>query len=106
MAYRRGIMTVCYFCSSDLDGIEKTVRSDTCSSCGGDLKICYNCLYYDDSAYNECREERAEPVMDKEKANFCDYFRLGINTRTKDAGKRESEKESARRKIEDLFQKK
>ena len=34
------------------------------------------CEYYDPHSYNECREPIAERVLDKEKANFCDSFRL------------------------------
>jgi hypothetical protein len=33
-----------------------------------------NCLFHDRSAAYECRERRAEPVADKETANFCEYF--------------------------------
>jgi len=27
-------------------------------------------------AYRQCRESIREPVLDKEKANFCDFFRI------------------------------
>ena len=35
------------------------------------------CQFYDQKAYNECRETSADRVQDKEKANFCDYFKIG-----------------------------
>ena len=35
------------------------------------------CQHYDKSAYNECREPNADRVLDKEKANFCDYYKFG-----------------------------
>ena len=50
-------------------------RQDTCQSCGRDTKVCKNCDFYDVSAYNECKENQAERVVEKEKSNFCDYFR-------------------------------
>ncbi len=33
-----------------------------------------NCAFYDPSAYNACREPQAERVLDKDRANRCDYF--------------------------------
>ena len=34
-------------------------------------------MFYDAKSYNECRESMADRVPDKEKANFCDYFKIG-----------------------------
>mgnify|MGYP000450689798 FL=1 len=34
------------------------------------------CKFYDQSAYNECRESSADRIVEKEKSNFCDYFIL------------------------------
>jgi len=34
------------------------------------------CKFYDPKVYNECIEVNAERIVDKEKANFCDYFSL------------------------------
>lgn len=33
------------------------------------------CEFYDTSVAKSCREPVAEEVSDKERANFCDYFR-------------------------------
>jgi hypothetical protein len=52
-------------------------RRDTCSSCMADIRCCKMCQFYDPKAYNECRESQADRVQDKEKANFCDYFKIG-----------------------------
>lgn len=49
-------------------------RNATCSACGFDLKLCLTCIYYDESAHQQCLETEAEWVKDKEQANFCDYF--------------------------------
>jgi len=38
------------------------------------------CSFYDSRVYNECRESNAERIVDKEKANFCDYFNLSDGT--------------------------
>lgn len=49
-------------------------RRDECDSCGADVHVCKNCVHYDRSAYNECREPQADVVKEKDRANFCDYF--------------------------------
>ncbi|MBI5503382.1 MAG: hypothetical protein HY899_01165 [Deltaproteobacteria bacterium] len=49
-------------------------RGARCQSCGADLRCCNNCRFYDASAYNECGEPVAERVVEKDRANFCDYF--------------------------------
>ena len=34
------------------------------------------CKFYDESAYNSCKENQAERIVEKEKANYCDYYVL------------------------------
>lgn len=48
---------------------------EACDGCQMDLHVCLNCAHYDASAYNECRESSAERILDKDRANRCDYFR-------------------------------
>ncbi|MBU2497844.1 MAG: hypothetical protein KKE57_02990 [Proteobacteria bacterium] len=94
-------MMNCYFCRSELD-IDGTVgRKDTCPHCNRDLRCCKQCKFYDQSAYNECKEVLAERIVDKERANVCDYFVIrgskgGATTRVRDA----------KRALEALFKKK
>lgn len=38
------------------------------------------CEFYDTKSYNECRESMADRILEKEKANFCDYFKFGPST--------------------------
>ena len=66
----------CVFCGEHIGGMNRVGRNDTCSRCGRDLRSCRQCKFYDQDAYNECREVSAERVVDKERANFCDYFVL------------------------------
>jgi len=63
------------------------------------VRVCYNCKNYDTKAYNECREVQADRVVDKAKANFCDYFSLGGQNNPGSAGS----KEDALKKLNDLF---
>ena len=80
----------CAFCRKQLGVVDKVGRSDTCPHCGGDLKCCKQCDFYQPNAYNECKEVIAERIVDKERANFCDYYvpkgpPQGKVNRTKDA---------------------
>lgn len=64
----------CVFCGEEVPIKGKVSRSDTCPHCQRDLRCCKQCKFFDPGAYNECREVMAERIVDKERANFCDYF--------------------------------
>ena len=49
-------------------------RGEACMKCRADLRVCLNCTYYDLRAAQQCRERRAEPVLEKAVGNFCEYF--------------------------------
>lgn len=66
----------CTFCGKEISEMKIHIR-DECPACGRDLHICLNCEFYDRNAYRQCRESIREPVPDKEKANYCDFFRAG-----------------------------
>ena len=75
-------------------------RRDICPSCSSDIKCCKMCQFYDPKSYNECRESSADRVQDKEKANFCDYFKIGSQNTNP-----EKEREDAIAKAKALFKK-
>ncbi len=68
-------------------------RAETCHQCGADLKVCLNCIHYDRAVAEQCRERRADLVLEKHMANFCEYFDMkrgawagkGANQREEDA---------------------
>jgi len=95
-------MNSCFSCGKDTGIIEKPGRRDTCPSCGSDLRVCLNCRFYDMAAYNECREPAAERVVEKDKANFCDYFSFESGASGKDADM-DMDKDEAKKKLDDLF---
>ncbi len=66
----------CIFCGEEISIEGKVSRSETCPNCGRDIRCCKQCKFYDAHAYNECREVSAERIVDKERANFCEYFVL------------------------------
>ncbi len=49
-------------------------RGEVCMKCRADLRVCLNCAFYDPRVAQQCRERRAEPVLEKEVGNFCEYF--------------------------------
>ena len=77
-------MTInCYKCHQEILDLEKNgyiSKNEECPHCKTSLKCCKMCVFYDKNSYNECREPVAERIVDKEKANFCDYFQLGSDT--------------------------
>ena len=73
---------ICWKCKKEIS-IEKPVRSDECPLCHADLHVCRGCDFYESGSHNDCRESSAEMVTDKERANFCDYFRVKKDCRVK-----------------------
>ena len=70
-------MPTCASCSREIDFEDKIFRTDVCPQCGRDLHTCTNCAHFEPGRHNDCREERADWVSDRESSNFCDYFRFG-----------------------------
>jgi hypothetical protein len=69
-------MKECFFCGHSLAEGERVYRSSTCSHCGKDLKICRNCRFYSPGVHWDCSESIQDPVHDKERANFCEFFQF------------------------------
>ncbi len=68
----------CFHCqaSLELESEESISRREECHQCSSSVHCCKMCKFYDISSYNECREPQAGRIVDKEKANFCDFFKL------------------------------
>ena len=66
---------ICWKCRKEIP-IQKPLRNDECPFCHADLHVCKACDFYESGAHNDCRESSAEYVNDKERGNFCDYFRV------------------------------
>lgn len=67
----------CHFCLANLELDDPIGRSNRCPRCAADLRCCLNCRFLDMTSYNDCAEPSAERVLDKDRANFCDYFSAG-----------------------------
>lgn len=70
------------------------------SSLGEGSAFAVICTHYDAKAYNACREPAADRVVDKERANFCDFFTPFAGQHDMDA-----KADDARAKLEALFKK-
>lgn len=65
----------CYRCGDSLESLSLPLtRQDLCPSCGNYLHVCRMCRHYDVNVPEQCREDDAEEVTDKEKANFCEWY--------------------------------
>jgi hypothetical protein len=68
------IMPKCWNCGKEVE-LNNFARLDSCNHCGRDTHVCKNCIFYDRAYHNECTETQADRVVEKEKSNFCDYFK-------------------------------
>ena len=92
----------CVFCNRDIQVKGKISRRDTCPHCHRDLRCCKQCKFYDQAAYNECREISAERIMEKERANFCDFF---VPRGSERGGSSYNRTKEAKQALEALFKK-
>ena len=78
---------VCWRCGTPLDGVPVPLsRLSVCLKCGSELFVCLMCNFHDPKLNEGCREERAEHVQEKARANFCEYFEPAVNAhQAKDA---------------------
>ena len=94
-------MARCIFCGEEVElALRKVGRRDECPHCGRDLHACLQCRFHDRSYHNQCRENQAAIVTDKEQSNFCEFFEFGRDT----SAERSAEDES-KKKLEALFKK-
>jgi hypothetical protein len=75
-------------------------RIEECRACRAELHVCRMCEFYDTAKAKHCRETIADEVKDKERANFCDYFRPTASAYQAGAT---SAAERARLELEALF---
>lgn len=94
-------MPECQHCGTAVTIGEPIPRDAECSGCGKDLRACVQCRHYDLAYNNACRETMADPVVEKERRNFCEYFSFTREPRR--AGQDVGRQAEARRKLEGLF---
>ena len=92
---------VCHACGAASVPDDPIPRDATCAKCGADLRCCRNCRHYDPRYNNSCRETEADPVEDKERRNFCEYFEF--NPAPFAAAAEGKRADAARARLDQLF---
>jgi ribosomal protein L40E len=64
----------CWKCGAEWTFARAPGRSETCVKCNADLKVCLNCVSHDKTVAYQCRDRRADEIVDKAMANYCEYF--------------------------------
>lgn len=91
---------LCWKCGSSLAGLSlPLLRTEECRACRAELHACRMCRFYDLGKARQCAEPVAEPVQDKERANFCGYFEPAAGRFRPSAGA----SDSARAALDALF---
>jgi hypothetical protein len=67
---------VCWRCGTRLEKLSLPLsRLDECPQCEVQVHVCRMCVSFDPSVTRSCTEDDAEDVRDKERANYCDFFK-------------------------------
>lgn len=67
---------VCWKCGASLKKVPRPItRHSNCPACYAELHCCVMCKSYDTRYPNRCNDERADPPVYKDTANFCEFFK-------------------------------
>lgn len=98
---------MCWKCGKAITETPPFSRSLRCSSCDSDIRSCKNCSFYSPGSWHDCTERVEDEVRDKERANFCDFFRLNPlfkqDTEGQEASSKKNSLDSARSAFDNLF---
>ena len=73
-------LQVCWKCGADVSGLPQPLgRRSECPECHAELHVCRMCRHYDTGKAKQCREPMAEEVLEKTRANFCDWLQIKAN---------------------------
>jgi hypothetical protein len=70
--------------------------------CRADLRVCLNCASYDPRVAQQCRERRAELVLEKAVGNFCEFFEFVLRV-WKPRSETNPRENAAREQMKKLF---
>ncbi len=112
----------CWKCGANLAELPLPLsRVAECPACRAYIHVCRMCRFFDSGVPKQCTEVDAEEVKEKERPNFCDYFRPSPTAYRKGdaksqsakstldslfgagAGETENKPDVARGKLDDLF---
>ena len=95
---------LCWNCGRPTGIKQRVSRSDNCYECDADLHCCRGCRHFGPGRRFQCKEPVETNHVNKEKANFCDFFQMrqvmktagGVTTKTEN-------KEDRQKRFDDLF---
>ncbi len=92
---------VCWKCGEPVKRSRLPIRRlDECQVCRTPLHVCRMCRHYDTRLINGCRHDHADKVVEKEHANFCQFFRPRSNANLSPVNR---ESNAARFELDELF---
>ncbi|MGE3975801.1 MAG: hypothetical protein AB7F59_14850 [Bdellovibrionales bacterium] len=97
------VQVICFQCHTELVFADQVGFRAECTKCHADAHVCKNCIHYDPKVYNECKEPSADKVRDRDRANYCEYFKPRSSASSEAPGKAKTDLLSA---AEALFKKK
>ena len=66
----------CWRCGTALKPDQLPInRLEQCHHCHADLYVCRLCRSWNPRYTSKCSHDHAEPPLDRERANFCQYFK-------------------------------
>ena len=96
-----GRKLLCWNCGISLEEIPRPIsRHEHCPQCFEALHCCRLCRLYDPKITGQCDDERADPPVQKENANFCDYFRPRVGAFSTSTAEKSGK---ARSQLDELF---
>ena len=95
------VEVVCWNCGVSLRGVPRPIsRHANCPKCFEDLHCCRLCRSFAPGVAGHCEDERADPPVHKETANFCDFFRPAAQAYRATRGER---RDAAKARLDALF---
>ena len=86
----------CYRCGASLKALSLPIgRRDECPECAVHLHVCRMCEFFDAQVPRQCREDDAEEVFEKEKVNFCEWYKPAADAFDPARGREAAEAKSA-----------
>ena len=92
---------VCWNCGASLAEIPRPIsRHANCPTCFEDLHCCRLCRHFAPGITGQSEDDRTDPPIHKETANFCDYFRPVFGAYRERTG---TKRDAARARLDALF---
>ncbi len=92
---------ICWKCGASLRSLPFPLsRMAECPSCKAELHVCKLCQFYLPHTTRQCSEIRAEEIIKKDQANYCDWFKPRAGAHDARA---QGKAASAKSKLDSLF---